>query len=344
MPVLKPIKLLFMPVQLRSRKRTYSENNTNSNMSYSASGTIPSDEPPSFTMEMADCNQPTLTKVLQFYAPHVTNYLTSYNESLSVPQVMYMPFLGTLGVGPHIPHEDLRPLPLKGVALYDILKGATYAALVCAKVRLITYYTAMQKHGAWPETRHPPQSTHNVPWFTRVDALEARLLIENGLDWCLRKKISQERLTSTKHAIGLWRALETALQIGALVTCLKTYLSHNTRLFKGLRQIRYAGQSPDYYAADDIRVDNSSPNKPSTVSSGESVSLSPAPNNGPVSPPTYVAATSSTTDNSMPNGITLRTIKMVRPDLTAYHNVRFKNIPIPPGMIEPESTINPPSV
>ena len=334
-----------MPVQLRSRKRTYPDISTDGNMSYSASDTIPPAKSPSITMEMADCNQETLTKILQFYAPHVTNYLTSYNESLSVPQIMYVPFLSTLGVGPHISHEDLRPLPLKGVTLYDILKGTAYTALVCAKMRLITYYTAMQNQRAWPETRYPPQSTHNVPWLTRVDALEARLLIENGLDWCLRKRVSQEGLTFVKHAVGLWRALETALQIGALVTCLKTYLSHNTRLFKGLRQIRYAGQSPDYYAADDSsKVEDNSSNKPSTVSFGGPVSLSPASTDGPVSPPTYVAATSSVTDNSVPTGVTLRTIKIVRPDLTAYNNVRFKNIPIPPSMLEPESALNLPSV
>lgn len=316
-----------------------------SNMSYSASDTVPPAKSPSITMEIADCNQETLTKILHFYAPYVTSYLTSYNESLSVPQIMYVPFLSTLGVGPHISHEDLRPLPLKGVTLYDILKGTAYTALVCAKMRLVTYYSMMQSHGAWPETRHPPQSIHDVPWLTRSDALEARLLIENGLDWCLRKRVPQEGLTFVKHAVGLWRALETALQIGALVTCLKTYLSHSTRLFKGLRQIRYAGQSPDYYAADDSsKVDNSSPNQPSTVSFGESVSPSTAPKDGLVNPPTYVAATSSTRDNSVPTGITLRTIKIVRPDLTAYNNVRFKNIPIPSSMIEPESALNPPSV
>jgi hypothetical protein len=318
-----------MPIQTRSYKRLRSESETHTSMSESEAESQ-SEAVPLETMEIPNHTVAVLNKLLKFYGPYVTKYLSDCSTS-SVQTIMYIPFLGTLGVGPNIRDEDSRPPELKGVPLYDIIKGSTYTALLLAKGRLIRYYSYRQTRGDWPETLYPAQTSTNVPWYTRVDALETRKLIEDGIDWFSKSNIPNHGPLFTKHTVGLWRALETALQTSALLDCLRTYDFQQHRMFRGIRQIRSASRINDYYAYS---------NEPETATTVEAIippdptPEPPASTTGGPSVESQNVPTTSNTGLKRPvnyghPGIAPKTIKIVRPNPTVYDGTRFEIVAVP---------------
>ncbi len=330
-----------MPVRLRNRKRKRADSEVS--MSEPELKSDRPADPPLVTMEMPDRTGPTLMKVSHYYAPFVTDYIIGYNKLLIIPPVMYIPFLNVLGVGPHMSGDDLRPPPLKGVSLYDILKGSTYTALLYAKSRLVLYYTAVQNANAWPEKLYPPQATSNVPWFTRLDAVEARVLIENGLDWCLKREVPAADVTLLQHAVGLWRILETALQTAALLQCLTNHVSHQNRFFRGLRQIRYASQLTNYHILpDDSREVTASTGVGANPTNPPVIVVS-NPAEAATGWPLSIITTGNLRDTILPGhpGISNRTIRIVRPVLPAYDKTRISFVQIPHNIVAPTSSPDP---
>lgn len=322
-----------MPVQLRSNKRLLTESESDESMSESVSETQ-SEMAVTETMEMPTHTQAVLTKILRFYGPPLTNYLKEYSNA-SVPAIMYVPFLATLGVGPNIRDEDTRPPELKGVPLYDIMKGSAYTALIYAKHKLLQYVTFRETKSEWPETQYPPQASSNVPWFTRVDALEARRVIEDGIDWCSKSKIHTEGPLQLQHGIGLWRALETALQISALLDCLRVYECQQARLFRGLRQVRYASRLHDYYA---LAKEPETGTTINSIAVSETTPESTALNTGGLSvesqniTSSLTAGVKRSAGPSYP-GVAAKTVRIVRPIQSVYDDTRMEVVAAPHTMV-----------
>ncbi len=338
-----------MPVQLRSRKRTLTESESSTAMPDPIRPAIGPESIPD-QVEILDHSAATLTKVIKFYSSHISKYLADYSgTSMSLTTIMYVPFLGTLGVGPHLTGVDSRPAELRGVSLSDIIKGSAYTALMMAKSRLINHHYDRQTRGMWPENLYPPQPFDNAPWFSRADAIETRVLIENGLDWCLKRQNGLGEPTVAQYAKGMWRALETALQTLTMLDCLKIHDRHQYRLFRGLRHVRYASKYHNYYSYA-IDSENGIVNpitgvvghEPTTVKASSPAGAQLQNHQSMPDAPITQSSAPDTAGNTAGNtkqiryghpGIAFKTIEIVRPDLKAYDDTKLGFVAIPHTML-----------